>query len=468
MGVRMIVAATLTVGVDCPKCKYAVPVNGIATGTRCDNCGAHVPLDWKRLLDLSNINALERALDLKPGRQDRSPFDGIHLVVERLEPTCTKCKATLPPDDLVARAAQGPGKCVACGAIFPLRQAPSVLREAYSAARAVVHEGIVADASDVDQKREPIVFPCMSCGGGLDLDGADRTVTCRFCNKVNYLPDGVWLRLHPPRQLEPFVVLSEIDEVGVFVSEYRNGNYEKAERDAKRTDLSLPRLLALAQGAGSVELVVAKNPSCTPEVLLVLAKSSEWRVRDAATKHPKATDATVAGMIETSERLALTEIDEDDDDLRDSEEWALIGADKRSSKQTLVTLAREGGERVRAAVVANRSTPLEIAREFVEDEHEDVRAGLAKRRDLPAELVDKLARDDDATVRAVIARRKDLSAETSAALAADDDTEVLFALAKNEHAPAEVLTKLGKSSSERVSEGAKANPSYKRKWWDVF
>ncbi len=464
----MIVAATLTVGLDCPKCKTAVPVNGIATATRCDNCGAHVPLDWGRLLDLSYINALERAIDLKPGKQDKGPYYGIHLVVERVEPTCAKCNAVLPSDELVALAGKGPGRC-ACGASFPLRAAPAELRAVYPAARAVVHEGAVADEGGANAKREPIVFACMSCGGGLDVDGAERTVTCRFCTKTNYLPDGVWLRLHPPRQLEPFVVLSEIDEVGALMSEYRKGTPEKAERDAKRSDLPLPRLMALAHGAGSAQLVVAENPACTPEVLEVLARSSKWRVRDAAAKHPNATDATIAKAAATSDRVVLAALEKDDDDEPlDEGEFVLIAGDAHASQKTLETLARKGDESVRAAAAGNKRTPLATALALVDDEEADVRAAVARRHDLPPEIVEKLARDEDAGVRVVIARRHKLSAEIWSALADDADAGVRLAVAKNHHAPPETVSALAKSSDERVSDEAKANPKYQRKWWDVF
>jgi hypothetical protein len=42
-----------------------------------------------------------------------------------------------------------------------------------------------------------LVTSCMSCGGGLKVDGSSRVVECSFCHDSNFLGDALWLRLHP-------------------------------------------------------------------------------------------------------------------------------------------------------------------------------------------------------------------------------------------------------------------------------
>jgi len=64
----------------------------------------------------------------------------------------------------------------------------------------------VINALLVDKSPEPgekisgvIVFTCPQCGGALKIDGSERMPVCQFCNTNVYLPDDLWLRMHPAK-----------------------------------------------------------------------------------------------------------------------------------------------------------------------------------------------------------------------------------------------------------------------------
>ncbi|MBY9000668.1 MAG: hypothetical protein KGD64_07125 [Candidatus Heimdallarchaeota archaeon] len=42
-----------------------------------------------------------------------------------------------------------------------------------------------------------IALTCPKCAGALIIDGKDRLVPCKYCGVNVYLPDDLWLRLHP-------------------------------------------------------------------------------------------------------------------------------------------------------------------------------------------------------------------------------------------------------------------------------
>ncbi|MGO8996595.1 MAG: hypothetical protein ACLQVI_25050 [Polyangiaceae bacterium] len=468
----MIVSAMLKAGLDCPECKLAVPINAIAPAMRCTHCSSNVSLNWSKLLDLGNpkVNALDRAIALDVGKSDTSAFASIHLEVTRADPTCRACQAVLSGDTLVARARDGgESRCLGCGAAIPLRASPPELVAAYPAARALVYEDVASGESAVrpEQSQGALVFACMSCGAGLKLDGAERTVECQYCRASNYLPDGVWLRLHPPQKSKPFFVLCDVDEPAIHALHYRfdDGGGARARRDAKRADLPLAQLLALARSTdSSVQLEVAAHPGCTPEVLLALATSESRAVRDAVAANPRVSAPVIAAMGAAMEARVLGADREDDDrsEIRD------IAGDPRATLATIAALARSQDEDVRAAVAANPSTPVETASALHEDPEDDVRVAVAMRAGLPATVYEALARDTVADVRKAIAARTDVPSAVLSSLGGDTEVDVLRALAANPSTPAEALAKIAASGDEEARRLARKQPHYPRKWWDVF
>ena len=48
---------------------------------------------------------------------------------------------------------------------------------------------------------------CMKCHATLPVDGTKRLVECSYCTARNYLPDDLWLALHPAAKRESWFML---------------------------------------------------------------------------------------------------------------------------------------------------------------------------------------------------------------------------------------------------------------------
>ena len=91
---------------------------------------------------------------------------------------------------------------------MPTFPAPEWLKEQLPTALQVFGgDEEVARAQGVDlavneAATKPIAMPCPSCGGGLTIKhDTDRTVTCQFCSTSVFIPDALWVRLHPTKTM---------------------------------------------------------------------------------------------------------------------------------------------------------------------------------------------------------------------------------------------------------------------------
>jgi DNA-directed RNA polymerase subunit RPC12/RpoP len=107
-----------------------------------------------------------------------------------------------------------PVTCPKCGHKMPVRGADAEIREFHPKAIGVINDSHGTDFSEKDvDKDSMMVFKCMTCGAGLDLTAdTKRTIMCRYCDNENYLPDNIWGKLHPNREVQPLYVLLDITE----------------------------------------------------------------------------------------------------------------------------------------------------------------------------------------------------------------------------------------------------------------
>ncbi len=59
------------------------------------------------------------------------------------------------------------------------------------------------DLNDDDEHKtvsEPVAFSCPQCAGSLMIDGNERLIQCEYCETRVYLPDDLWLQLHPAKK----------------------------------------------------------------------------------------------------------------------------------------------------------------------------------------------------------------------------------------------------------------------------
>jgi hypothetical protein len=108
----------------------------------------------------------------------------------------------------------------ACGFTCSCRDAEPSFVQQFRYARWLLGEEPAAGAAP--QGTHAMVMACMSCGASLKIDGSSRTVDCTFCSTSNYLPDGLWLRMHPAPRMEWFLLVIEIDEASLAAERSRS------------------------------------------------------------------------------------------------------------------------------------------------------------------------------------------------------------------------------------------------------
>lgn len=206
-------------------------LNGPLLKVHCNTCQSEIDLSedlWGSIVS----SVLEDFSEFAEGEGRNSTiFTGgfqLEILYGRLKPRCPKCKTDFP-EPLVAPETKCP-KCdykatVADAPDWFLNEARKQLKELSDsssededdeaekkkepAAASEISSIIVVDAELPGMETEadvvlsePIVFNCPKCGGALEIDGKDRVVLCKYCASKVYLPDDLWLRIHPAKTVK--------------------------------------------------------------------------------------------------------------------------------------------------------------------------------------------------------------------------------------------------------------------------
>jgi len=195
-----VIAIQIKLAFDCEECKQPIPLGGLVERPRCDKCQSTAKPDWKKLLNFGNpsINVVEWAKRGGP-KTEKGAFGSIHLDVTRT-PIKHGCGATLDADAV----AGGQTTCAGCNQAIAVRPVPQFVGKFHGGITCVVGETQIADDGEVVQAAKPVMFACMNCGAPLRIDGTKRIVDCGSCDVPNFIPDALWLRLHPAKKREPF------------------------------------------------------------------------------------------------------------------------------------------------------------------------------------------------------------------------------------------------------------------------
>jgi predicted RNA-binding Zn-ribbon protein involved in translation (DUF1610 family) len=191
--------ATLTMSTTCVYCAQPIPINGPAQVAHCPHCSKDAPVP-----DLYKVVCLAAARLRYPMRAYQyASFDDP-------SPECARCGKGIPVAPYLGKeggAAAIP--CPFCGATTPTYPAPNWLK-------ALLPNALQVIGGDADMAREqagielavdesatkPVAMQCPSCGGGLTIGrDADRTLACKFCATNVFIPDALWLRLHPVKTM---------------------------------------------------------------------------------------------------------------------------------------------------------------------------------------------------------------------------------------------------------------------------
>ncbi|NHJ87464.1 MAG: hypothetical protein FK734_18530 [Asgard group archaeon] len=193
------VSCSIECSIVCPRCDSSIILNGPITMAHCNSCQENVEISeefWGNMID----SILEDMLDeLTEGYGRNSTIFGefnTRLRYYHMPPVCSKCKKKL---DLPEKLSQTKGyiKCSHCDEKNRISEIPSWLEKQISAGKFLVNAVMTKEDEPKSDIADGVALTCPRCGGTLIVDGKERIVPCEFCSLHVFLPDAVWLRLHP-------------------------------------------------------------------------------------------------------------------------------------------------------------------------------------------------------------------------------------------------------------------------------
>ena len=225
--------ARIRVTLDCPECASPIPVNGMVDQVLCGACQAvvrlHGDLGWKTILRYQKgegcmehkvlVNsqlclAMDYFLAFGPrGGKLYRKWRGLLLEVDAQPIGCGECGHRLDASHL-AREAMEEGRavdafCPACGHAVPIR-VPTREERSRTHAQCVAIVGETALRGDLSEPETDttVLFSCLGCGAPAKVDATvPRLLRCEFCDATSYLPDALWLRLHPAQRKRPWALI---------------------------------------------------------------------------------------------------------------------------------------------------------------------------------------------------------------------------------------------------------------------
>lgn len=203
---------TLKMSVFCQHCAAPVVVNGPAQHVVCDACHGRTQIDALPVV-LQSVAANMRTLGLIGTNRGENgqAFSSYNMQYYGVpSPACNNCDGLLPIVrwmDYVGATCMLP--CDACGEAIPTYPAPAWLRTQIPTALQVfggeapfreAHPGTTLNVAQ--EESQPIVMNCPACSAGLTITKEmERTVSCQYCRASVFLPDALWKRLHPRKQM---------------------------------------------------------------------------------------------------------------------------------------------------------------------------------------------------------------------------------------------------------------------------
>ncbi|MFH2009449.1 MAG: hypothetical protein ABI333_22850 [bacterium] len=194
--------AALKIMTQCPECKSALPLNGPVLNAHCDGCQSDLTLKadfWDSLLGTPYT-------DYHQGGGGMTINFTTEIQWQAARPKCHECKEELPVDDIPV-GTDGNVFCAACGkpnATYPApawaRKLVPKLEQLYRADRDTTTAAPGQHAAALATGAAPIVLNCPQCGGALQAnEQSERTILCGYCSVQVFLPDEIWMRLHPKK-----------------------------------------------------------------------------------------------------------------------------------------------------------------------------------------------------------------------------------------------------------------------------
>lgn len=203
---------------SCGHCSSPLMLNAVTNDFICPACNKNNYFsdeDWQNLLD----DAVKEGPGLNDGEgQPSTIMRGAYtyqLMYGKQQPRCGKCKTKIDVNKLEEYSAKSNYSCPKCSNEIFIRKTNDILQKEFSGIKFLVGEDddmlkVNPVKGKLPSSSKPVLFTCPSCAGNLEIDGTDRMVSCKYCDSQIYLPDDLWLRLHPVKEVSRWYMV--IDE----------------------------------------------------------------------------------------------------------------------------------------------------------------------------------------------------------------------------------------------------------------
>jgi len=181
----------------CMECGKFIPINYPAQKIQCDYCQSDIDLNedlWKTIFEYDSglITSLNYEIDIDK---------------RKTKPICTnhKCKEEIDIEDISIGNNKGI-LCQKCGKETQNYPAPEWFKN-YTEHDTRPAQIIGADQPS-KQEFKTVITKCISCGASLSVSPENPRITnCEHCDTSQYLPDEIWLKLHPVKSRKTWYIL---------------------------------------------------------------------------------------------------------------------------------------------------------------------------------------------------------------------------------------------------------------------
>jgi len=231
------VYASIEILTKCSECGHPAPVNGLMSKVHCNTCQSDFaigPKTWTMFLD-----DIQNAVTFEGGMSTNYLSHGTTVEAAPTLPRCASCGGVFPEEPLEAFGT-GTLTCPGCGKPMPCGPPPEWAVKLNPCIKSLFggeierRGGAAIDLSGRGDK--PVLFKCPGCGGTVKITTqSDRLFTCEFCSADVYIPDDLWLRLHPAKKAEPWWIRFDGKSAGALDYEQKSRKFLEEEKVEEET-----------------------------------------------------------------------------------------------------------------------------------------------------------------------------------------------------------------------------------------
>ncbi len=189
---------------NCQQCGSPVIVNGPLQKVKCASCQTIIELNDDFWTEVIGTASNEGGFSLVIGGNSKN-VNSLDIKYRKMNPVCPSCKTGL---DASTIPGDGSGKipCPRCKTLIPYFPSPDWFVDYQIRGKHPVQiigaTGFELSESSEDRSAmKTIAVACISCNAALRVNQeTPRNATCDHCGTVQFMPDALWLSLHPAQK----------------------------------------------------------------------------------------------------------------------------------------------------------------------------------------------------------------------------------------------------------------------------